>query len=465
MSTTPLVQFLANTKRRYLEDIRSAAARGSEWTVVMGNESGDLDSVASSIAYAYVSSAYGQTQSIPLLQMDRADFSLRAENLYALSQAGITDPDSQLLFISDVLVGAEAEKSAPFPSRKFVLVDHNRLGARYAMGNPSAVVTAIIDHHADENEHLSADPRIVRPAGSCASHITRLLFQSSGNGGVPVVPGDLATLLLGAILIDTNGLKPKGKGLPVDYSAALFLFPRSSLYSAGLDDLILSCPDGTLTAEQQGQVHDIPALRNLATTLGFKKADLSHLKAYDILRRDYKEYTYDIPSSPSPSPSPSPLSKVRTINVGLSTVPLPLQANWTLNNQLLESSMEWMTNRQLSILGILTTFVDDKKGKNGKGKHKRETVWFVAGGSSSSPSVPDADSNSVDAGLDLDGLSNRLFTGLEACEELRLEEYKGFRVEIGDQQGLRVKVYKQKNADATRKAIAPLLKKILETQG
>ena len=45
------------------------------------------------------------------------------------------------------------------------------------------------------------------------------------------MPGELATVLLCAILIDTGGLKPKGKALAVDYVAAYHLLPRSSLAS------------------------------------------------------------------------------------------------------------------------------------------------------------------------------------------------------------------------------------------
>ena len=35
-----LTHFLTNSRQRYLDDIRATPARGSEWTVVMGNEAG-----------------------------------------------------------------------------------------------------------------------------------------------------------------------------------------------------------------------------------------------------------------------------------------------------------------------------------------------------------------------------------------------------------------------------------------
>ena len=38
--TNALTHFLTNSRQRYLDDIRATPARGSEWTVVMGNEAG-----------------------------------------------------------------------------------------------------------------------------------------------------------------------------------------------------------------------------------------------------------------------------------------------------------------------------------------------------------------------------------------------------------------------------------------
>ncbi len=366
--------------------------------------------------------------------------SLRTENVYALSLAGITDPESQILFLSDIPL----DPGSPFPSNKSALVDHNRLGTRYSA--PSAVVTAIIDHHADENQYLTANPRIVAPAGSCSSHVTKLLVNATSEGGAPFdIPSELATLLLCAMLIDTNGFKPKGKALAVDYAAAYHLLPRSSLASSVKGLLPMSINDTDPSAQVEQEIHDIPSVQELTATLDSKKFDLSHLSAYDNIRRDYKEYTYEIPSSHS-------TGKVE-IKAGLSTVPLPLEGDWAANGQLLKTSIDWMTAHNLAILGILTSFHDEKskKGKTGKGKHRRETAWFIRLPSGS-------DSGSVD----LDALSEKLFSGLEADKDLGLKKHEKFNIDVGDQSDLRVRVYEQKNADVSRKGIAPLVQKIME---
>jgi exopolyphosphatase len=176
-----------------------------------------------------------------------------------------------------------------------------------------------------------------------------------------------------------------------------------------------------------------------------KKFDLSHLNAYDNLRRDYKEYTYEITSTTSQS-----TGKVQ-MKAGLSTVPLPLDADWAANGQLLKFSLDRMTTRNLAILGVLTGFHKKSKKKTGKGKHKREMAWFVRSSS-------DMDS------VDLDVLSERLFSGLEADKDLELKKHKHFIVDLGDRSDLRVRVYKQQNADISRKGIAPLLQRIMEEE-
>ncbi|KAJ7846370.1 hypothetical protein B0H14DRAFT_3679166 [Mycena olivaceomarginata] len=395
-------RFRKPSKEKYLSDIRATPSKGAEWTVVMGNEAGDLDSVASSIAYAWVQSEIHKKPSIPLIQIDRDDLNLRAENMYALQLAGINDPQQQLLCITDL------EGVKPFPSTTFALVDHNRLGALFSSDNPNANVVAVVDHHEDEHLYAdSADPRKIAPAGSCASHVASLYPREAE------IPRELATLLLSAIIIDTNGLVPGGKALQVDHSAALYLIPHSTLTDS------ISNPETLL---------GIPQIKNLSDILSAKKTDVSHLGAWDLLRRDYKEYTYTLNWHPS----------APTIKAGLATVPLEAEAQ------------RWMEHQRLSVLGVLTSFRDARKfGKNGKGKHRREMAWLVRDGT-------DAQT------LQLDDVASRLWKGLEANEELQVKKHKKMNLSKIPPT-VRARTYKQKNANATRKATAPLLKNIMES--
>lgn len=350
------------------------------------------------------------------MRIDREDLGLRAENIHALTLAGIDNPLEQLLLLTDI------KDLVPFPSHNFALLDHNRLAPSYSDTSSSRVV-AVIDHHDDEHLYDDANPRIVAAAGSCSSHVALLC--------PPELPVELATFLLCAIVIDTAALKPGGKALAVDHDAVAFLMPRSTFKD--------------YTKLRATWLHDIPALKNLDKVLSQKKTDLSHLTPRDLLRRDYKEYTFRTPHLHPSKP---------TIKAGLSTVPSPLKA-WGCDGKLHIDGYQWMKDRHLSILGVLTTFRDSVK-KNGKGKHRREMAWIIRTDTTISCECSPDD-------LNFDQLAAKLWEGLEANKEIALRPHKSFEKKQGEiPSNLKIKLYKQQNADATRKIIAPLLKNIVE---
>lgn len=392
----------------------------------------DLDSMASAIAYAWFATVVKKSTTVPLIQTPRPDLRLRAENLYALSVGGFGDESIDLEKL-DILCIDDLPKSQPFPSHKFSLVDHNRLGSHFTKDNPNATVVSFVDHH--EDEHLykgTANPRIAEPTGSCASLVADLIHSQSPPE-VTIIP-ELANLLICSIVIDTDGLKPNGKAVDSDRKAMSYLLPRSTFAPA------LQTPLVNINSETK--FNDDPILKDLNKKLKTKKEDLSRLGTRDILRRDYKEYTL-VPS----------WAKDSQIQIGLSSVPIGLKS-WISRDKDFYTAVEgWAKERQVAALVILTSFKSEKEskkkpknkgGEKPKGTRKRQLLAVV----------------------DNKDLASTLFLGLQNSQlQLKERSFKKFGAKkaTGDFGGvLETKVYKQGNVSATRKVVAPIIRVVVE---
>ncbi|KAF9514310.1 hypothetical protein BS47DRAFT_1343244 [Hydnum rufescens UP504] len=417
MSSSSLSEFLSANKAKFLSDLKADGAKS--WTVVMGNEAGDLDSIASAIAYSYLTP---RKPTIGLIQTHRQDLSLRAENLYAFKLANLSPTHDDLFTIDDLPVPPAELKC------NFALVDHNTLWAPWR--RPDAKVVGIIDHHDDENNHIDADPRaIVVPLGSAASLVTET-FKDSWTPADPanVPPPELATLLLSAIYIDTAGLK-SSKAEPLDHASVAFLESRESNNpSLGGEEVSLFRIETTKELKSQ-------------------KISITHLSSRDLLRRDYKQYTFSTATEGNP------------IRVGLSTVPMGIK-QWLKNDpDGFRASLEsWATERTLDVVGVLTTYNSARKGH-----HRRELLILVGG---------DPTSAYGQKAL-VETTTNVLVEGLEKTALLDLErvEFEGDFAAIegvagdrahGDLPG-QIRLWRQRNSDATRKIVAPAFKAILES--
>ena len=392
----------------------------------------DLDSIASSIAFAWIQSEVHKKLTVPLIQMERADLKLREENLYALNLAGLSETQDELLTLTELV------DFKPFPSHTFALVDHNRLGSTFTLDNPKAEVIAVVDHHEDEHLYPQANPRIISPSGSCTSHIAALCPLE--------LPAELATLLLTGILIDTDGLKSGGKAVDVDRSSALFLATRSTISNV-IPPLSALSP---IDRPNPDALYDCQAIKDLTGTLLTKKLDVSKLGVLDLLRRDYKEATYTLTWA----------SDKPTIKAGLSSVPLRLKA-WGSDGRFEADAVTWMQRRGITILGVLASFKDTKGNKftkTGKGKHKREMAWIILEETELSQIASSSN------GLTVSVLAERLWKGLEANDQIKVEQYKKFDLQKAGKlpSTSKARAYKQGNVHATRKIIAPVLKGILE---
>lgn len=195
---------------------------------MMGNQSGDMDSICSAIALSLI-----LPNAIPILNIEKSEMSMRKDVLYLLEQVSI-DPES--LYYKDslpfFLTLAKEGKAL------MTLVDHNVLAPDQTEWAP--YVNRIIDHHVDEQiKYPRLKEKIIAPTGSCATLIAEM--------------SDLGPLLLAPILLDTANGQDERKTTPRDLK---FIKNGDVLYQ----------------------------------TLLAKKTDNEGLSPFQLLNRDFKSY-------------------------------------------------------------------------------------------------------------------------------------------------------------------------------
>jgi exopolyphosphatase len=288
---------------RYLDTARDAAGQGAARRFVLGNESADLDSMASAVACGYHLSEVspdGAAPFVPLVNVPRADYKLRTEAVFLFSSVGI---DAELLtFIDEVdLKALHADGEL-----ELVLVDHNVLSAGQAA--LADAVTGIIDHHKDEGGFQDAGLRIVEPVGSAATLIAEALL---GREAAAVEPG-LAQLLLGTILLDTVNLDPAAQR------------------ATAKDGAIAAQLAAICGAERKA----------LFDRLQFEKFNVAALDTADLLRKDYKEY------------------RLGAVRCGIASVLLPA-TQWLEKDPAIAVSLaEFAARRRLDLLLAMNAYTD-----------------------------------------------------------------------------------------------------------
>jgi len=170
------------------------------FNVVLGNESGDLDSVVSSVALASHLTAATGVRHVPLMAFDRKDLDLRTEVLYCFRRLNL-DP-ANLVFADDL------DPNSTINVDRVVLVDHNHVN-NPALAFLDAKVAAVIDHHALERSAAACEgvDLTVRTVGSCSTLVAEKIFADD--------PGfkdeTVLSLIRWTILTDTSNLSPDTK--------------------------------------------------------------------------------------------------------------------------------------------------------------------------------------------------------------------------------------------------------------
>ena len=242
----------ANILNNYLCDSKSNFPGKSIIHVVIGNEAADIDSIASSIVYAFFRESINPKKEeifIPVINIPEQDLRLRNEAIYLFSQTGINAKN--LIFIDQIDLKELARKG----KLKITLADHNKVSHKQEF--LSNCITEIIDHHTDERSYNNII-KTIEKCGSTATLVGEKIIQEEQF----VLDKESAAILSSAILLDTSNLSHRS---------------------------------GKTTNKDEKILNHLASKHNIDKTELFKnlsreKRNISDLSSHDILRKDYKEW-------------------------------------------------------------------------------------------------------------------------------------------------------------------------------
>jgi len=227
--------------------------------VVMGNEAGDLDSMACALVYAMLQALRTNETFFPVMNVPRNEMRLRKDNQECFRLAGIDE--SQLICIDELPLADLASKGR----LALTIVDHNELSCRQEALAGSVI--RIVDHHRDTglyNDTVKpADRSVVFPMGSATSLLTEMALAAGPAGDTVLADPACRMMLASTILIDTNNLEDKAKTTERDAAAIAALREKASGSSQ------------TWGAETN-------------TFLMSKRGDLEGFSAVDVMKKDLK---------------------------------------------------------------------------------------------------------------------------------------------------------------------------------
>ena len=292
--------------------------------LVLGNEAADLDSVACSLFCAsrlYDGQSDDNVIAVPVICVPRADFCLRNETVWLLEYLVVELEN--LVFLDDLdLVKLKDQNKI----KSVTLVDHNVLPSSSPFLQFHDTINTVIDHHVDEKHYPESCDVTIHMTGSCATLVAEkaldvVKLQNSTETKNPHAGDPLLLMLLSAVLIDTQN--------------------RNS----------------TVTRVDQRDVEIVPrlvealgvtsndTLNELYNTLKQKRLDQSNLSPNDLLRRDYKQWTF----------SNALNSDVKT-TVGVASFGIPLGEMGSSADDIKQACDLFLSDRNLDILVLMCAF-------------------------------------------------------------------------------------------------------------
>uniref|UniRef100_A0A182JNP7 DHHA2 domain-containing protein n=1 Tax=Anopheles christyi TaxID=43041 RepID=A0A182JNP7_9DIPT len=246
----------------YLHRCRSVLKIAMNKIAVIGNESCDLDSAVSSIAFAFhlhhspkmLSTWYqNDTLVFPVLNVTRAELPLKTEVTFFLKREGIA---------LDVLICRDDIDWSAEQTLNVVLVDHH-------VSKLQQNIIGIVDHRpVESNARFNPNAfTTIELVGSCATLVGREVFSDRISQEHWEGYSAALELLYGAIVLDTvNFSKEADKAKPLDHELA-----------------------AKIESHLQITEHDSSRHRSeLFKSLVAARSDVSELNAYQLLLKDLK---------------------------------------------------------------------------------------------------------------------------------------------------------------------------------
>lgn len=285
----------------------------------------DLDSIISSLLFAYLSSQCCADDKlyIPLIKVPKADLALRPELKYVLDQINLDD--KKLVCIDDLDIREPTD---------IVLVDHNHLTKPFDTSEWADHVVGVLDHHVDEKLYLDIPLRVVEMVGSC---VTLVLDHFKQHKHI-WLNDTIACLAMAPLLVDTVNLK--------------WELGRTTEKDAELFNLLKQQQPMTLTTDDYFK------------KIEKVKSQVDTMSNYDILRRDYKEF------------------HMNGFVIGTSAVTWNFRA-WAAREKegsqaIIDTVHTFIKDRHLDMEFIVTAFdYDSDHTRSPDGDYRRELALFI----------------------------------------------------------------------------------------